>query len=404
MGWSASRMSMSSREWHPVLSGAFKRCITRKQTSASLSARRHDIHNLSARANLKVAGSASHRRLWRHFLHRFCENVQAELRREYAGYSKEIDACASRTLEEALGAVGADQGTMPNFSAGGEAALRGYSIEHFGRVRLLGQLMAQPEPEWLESRVAELFSRGGHHNDGQAKITIPSHIDLVSLGGGPGYDYVSAVALSEYRCGPSVRAKVYEYEKQWKNVVSSVERATDRTALSDCHHSCDFGGCDVTLPLGDIANEDVAKRVADSSEDNKIFICSYCVAENAVALRDQTWAFFRDIFEEAGEGDLFFITDTTHRLWPELAEISKDAGLRFVTPHIKAGKVGWQFAAMKDGHFPGEQYYRTAMNIDLMERFNADNNAHLHRLEKGYKREVRKVRGAKNSGEPKIKL
>jgi len=391
---------MSSREWHP----AFKSCITgtRKQTSASLSNETHDIHKLSARANLKIPGSASHRRLWRHFLHRFCENVQAELRRDYAGYSKEIDtACASRALEASLGAVGADQGRMPNFSAGGEAALRGYSIEHFGRVRLLGQLMAQPEPEWLEGRVAELFSRGGgHHNDIHAKITTPSHIDLFSLGGGPGYDYVSAVALSEYRCGPSVRAKVYEYERQWKNVVSSVERATNSAALSDCHHSCDFGGCDVTLPLGDIANEDLAKRVADSSEDNRIFICSYCVAENAVALRDENWAFFRDLFEEAGEGDLFFITDTTHRLWPELAGISKDAGLRFVTPHIKAGKVGWQFAAMKNGHSPGEDYYRKAINKDLMERFKADNSAHLHRLERGYKREDRKVRGAKYSGEP----
>mmetsp|Transcript_18616 Transcript_18616/g.40282 ORF Transcript_18616/g.40282 Transcript_18616/m.40282 type:complete len:369 (+) Transcript_18616:225-1331(+) len=368
------------------MSGACRSITKQALVGLAATAGRHSIHDLSAKAALKVPGSESHRKLWRHYCHRFCEDVQAELRRDIGS---EVDARAARSLEAALGAVGADQGIMPDFSD--EAALRGYSHHHFGRARLLGDLMSQNEPEWLESRVADLFSRGGHGQGSDTPKVLPSHVDLVSLGGGPGYDYVAAAALSEYRSGPSVRAKVYEYEKQWRNVVSSVERATHSTIFSD-RHSCDFGGCDITLPLGDSVNAVVAQGV---NSENKIFTCSYCVAENAVALRGLNWVFFRDIFEEAREGTLFFVTDTTHRLWPELAHIAKVAGLRFATPHLKSGKVGCQFVAMKDGCVPGEKYYSTAISKDLLARFKADNDAHLHRLGRGWKREDRKIRGAK---------
>jgi len=371
------------------MNGAACRSII-KQAPAGLAAAagRHSIHDLSAKASLKKPGSAAHRKLWRHYCHRFCEDVQEELRRDVGS---KVDTRAARILETTLGSVGADQGIMPDFSD--EAALLGYSINHFGRARLLGDLMAQPEPEWLESRITDLFSHGGHAQQGSVGKSnqLPSRVDLVSLGGGPGYDYVSAAALSEYRSGPNVRAKVYEYEEQWRNVVSSVERAAHDAMLSD-RHTCDFGGCDITLPLGNIVNADVVESVHSG---DTIFACSYCVAENALALRGHNWAFFRDIFQEARDGTLFFITDTTHRLWPELAAIAKDAGLRFSTPHIKSGKVGWQFAAIKDGNHPGERYYSTAISKDLLGRFKADNDAHLHRLEKGWKREGRKVRGAK---------
>lgn len=367
----------------------------------SLAAGRRVIQDLSSEAALKVSGSSSHRKLWRQYCHQFCEAVQAEIRRDYADGSQGVDdACAInaaagfRSLEVALG-TGADQGTMPDFAVGGAAALRGYSLAHFGRVRLLGEVMTQAEPDWLEERVAALFSRGGQRLGNKAAPPSPvSHLDLISLGGGPGYDYVSAVALSEYRAGPAIRATVYDYETQWGSVVSSVDRATRRTAVSDRRHGCDFSGCDVTLPLGDIDNAGVADRLTASSGETSVVACSYCLSENAVALRDRDWVFFRDLFATAGEGTVFFITDTTHRLWPELMEVAKEAGLRFTTPHVRAGKTGWQFVALKDG-FRGEQYYITTEKKDLLERFTSDNKAHLRRLERGYKRNERKIRGAK---------
>ena len=203
---------------------------------------------------------------------------------------------------------------------------------------------------------------------------------------------MSAAATSEYRAGPSVRAKVYEYEPRWESVVSSVEHATHR-ALGNSRHACDFGRCDITLSLADVMNAEVA--TATNESQNKLFACSYCVAENAVALRNQDYIFFRELFEESDDGAVFLFLDISHRLWPELGSIAKDAGLYYTTPHLASGKVGWQFVAFKDDHRPGNQYYTTAIRKDLLQRFKTDEAAHSNRLKRGWRREPRKIRGAK---------
>mmetsp|Transcript_8906 Transcript_8906/g.19121 ORF Transcript_8906/g.19121 Transcript_8906/m.19121 type:complete len:366 (-) Transcript_8906:192-1289(-) len=346
---------------------------------------RHSIQDLAVKAAHKIPGSSKHRKLWRHFCHRFVEDVQYDLHRD-GEFSATIDDVAARRLESDLGAIGSNTGVMPDFS--NQAALKGYTLRHFGRARLLGDLIALDQPDWLEYRIAELFSRGGQDKSMSLTPRSNKSVKAASLGGGPGYDYVALSALSEYRQGPSLCTTVYEYETRWREIVSSVQRATHNVMRNE-RHKCGFSQCDITLPLDNMINADVA----DTVDSTQIFACCYCVAENAVALRDRDWAFFRHLFEVSRNGTMFFFTETTHRLWPELINIARTAKLRLATPHLRCGKVGWQFVALKDGTSPGTQYYSTAIDPEAYKRFKADNDAHMSRLERGWKREKRKARG-----------
>ena len=58
----------------------------------------------------------------------------------------------------------------------------------------------------------------------------------------------------------------------------------------------------------------------DAIELSKIFVCQYCIAENAVGLRESAFIFFQDLFSRANDGALFVFTETTHRLWPDLVD------------------------------------------------------------------------------------
>ena len=204
---------------------------------------RHCIHKLALKAKQKVPGSTNDRKLWRYYCHRFAQDVQAELRR---ATQDQVNGRAAQELEFALGATGASRGIMPDFS--NLSALRGYSLQHFGRVRMLGDLLTQTQPDWLARGVNALFPCGGDRNKHEQPNQQASFrdINLVSLGGGPGYDYVAAVALSEYRSGPKIKARVLEYEAQWEKCVSSMETAT-RSILKSDRHCLNFGRCDITL-------------------------------------------------------------------------------------------------------------------------------------------------------------
>ena len=353
---------------------------------------RHNIQDLAAKATLKVPGSTSHRKLFRHYLNCFVDDIQESLHRDI-NFTSHVNADATRGLESALGSIGANQGIMPDFS--NKDALRGYALQHFGRARMLGDLMTRPDkPEWLGSRVAELFTGSSGSDEQQMGRDDLPPINMVSLGGGPGYDFVAAAALSEFRRGRDVRCKVFEYEKAWESIVASIERATQNLYAETKRHTCGFGRCDITLPISDVTNVDLARKVDIATEDT-LYSCCYCINENAVALRQRNWVFFQDLFHNAIVGNLFLILDTSHRLWPDLATIAKDAGMYYSTPHVRYGKAGYHFVAYKGEKRPDALYYNTAISEDLLQRFKFDNEAHMGRLGRGWKRHERKIRGAK---------
>jgi len=357
---------------------------------------------------------------------------------------------ATKQLRADLGGIGANKGVMPDFS--NPDALRGYALDHFGRALLLSELVTQPGPDWLQQRVSELFSVASSYSP-----TLPVEADfpkdsddhdhddddkeivLASLGGGCGYDFVALAALSDYLRGPKIAATVYEYEPAWKDIVADVEtavhnlshtaNASTRNSRSNNHHNttarrshihgCGFDSCDITAPLDSPSNESLAAAI----DSIQIFSCSYVVAENAIKLRQTRFEFFKQLFSEAPDGSLFLFTETTHRLWPEILDLvrthnknvggegkNESASIRVAIPHIRCGKSGWHLALLKNNsearnhkilspwtsnHANNSSSELPRRERELYERFRRDNIAHLSRLDRGWKRDVRKVRGAK---------
>ena len=391
---------------------------------------------LVERASIKVRGSVHHGKLRRHHVNVYCRAVREGLLRGTTGlrYRRERSV-ATKRLEAALGGIGANRGIAPDFSDA--EALRGYALAHFGRALLLSELAIQTEPDWLHRRVSGLFSvssssslstappeLGCSNSDGNHGI---ENVRLASLGGGCGYDFVAFAALSEYLQGPSIDATVYDNESGWKDIVADVERVVrdmfpcsrniSNTEISERNHQrshrCGFDSCDITSPLDSISNEALASAI----DSTQIYSCSYVVAENAVELQRTRFGFFQDLFSEALNGSLFFFTETTHRLWPDLLDLvrkhNRDTGygassIRVAIPHIRCGKNGWQLGLLKGSASetevpsPSRAIYDGRGFVELSkqerklyERFRRDNLSHLSRLERGWKRDERKFRGAK---------
>jgi hypothetical protein len=375
---------------------------------------RNEAQDLIERASFKIYGSLQHTKLRRTHTNVFCDTVRAGLREKihmrYTHNSDDVnDASATAAVAEAnaatkkleadLGGIGADQGIMPDFS--NKEALHGYTLNHFGRVRLTSELVtskSSSEPDWLSLRVSELLSSSRNNN--------ADDLSIASLGGGCGYDFVAFSALSEFLKGPKIKTTVYEYEPAWKDIVADVEMIVQDSCSSNHHHKCGFEFGDITSPFDASTNEAIASMV----HSTEIFSCSYVIAENAVKLQQNKFEFFRQLFLHANEGSLFFFTETTHRLWPDLIDLASRQDdnnnfMRYTIPHIRCGKVGWQLALLKDS--------TTARNISfsskscnkcdevraeekkLYERFKKDNIAHQLRIDRGWKRDERKVRGAK---------
>jgi len=88
----------------------------------------------------------------------------------------------------------------------------------------------------------------------------------------------------------------------------------------------------------------------ESILDTQLFICQYCVAENAVKLRQSNFIFFQQLFQTAEENSLFVFTETTHRLWPDFLDLIRQSSLvyddvnniHFSIHRGRGGSSGWQ--------------------------------------------------------------
>ena len=407
---------------------------------------RNEAQDLIEKESLKIYGSLQHTKLRRTYTNVFCDTVRAGLRKKIQmryndngdganddNVSAAAAAAATKKLEADLGGIGADQGIMPDFS--NKEALYGYTLNHFGRVRLTSELVTSKslsKPDWLSLRVAELLSSSSSSSSSSQRrnnnIDADSDdLSIASLGGGGGYDFVAFSALSEFLKGPSIKTTVYEYEPAWKDIVSDIEMVVQDSCSSnnnnsgsasasasgqqprDHHqhlHKCGFEFGDITSPLDASTNEAIASMV----NSTEIFSCSYVIAENAVKLQQNKFEFFRQLFSEAADGSLFFFTETTHRLWPDLIDLASrqddnHSFMRYTLNRIRHGKSGWQLALLKDSSTAGNISFSSrscskseevrAVEKELIERFKRDNIAHQLRIDRGWKRDEKKVRGAK---------
>lgn len=311
--------------------------------------------------------------------------------------------------------MAADNGAMPSFESAG--ARSGYAVDFFCRAILLADLivryvefhdgteMHDEIPDYFANGLQEIFQRPTCH--------------LTSIGGGPGYDYVglslvnsyqsmledSNAASNKHHLSTSIHATILDYEEGWYDLVDVMSYATkecldfDKTcnkddddssseSTSSWKNSCNWGGkCDITKTMTDPANAACLAQV----ETTDLWTCQYCVAENAELLRGSDFVFFRDLLAMAKEGSVFLFTETTHRLWPEFVGIAEELshGFEVTFPRI-IGRKGTQMVLRKKfGAITGVEQKHLCANFIL------DRDNHERKIENGYARQTRKVRGAK---------
>lgn len=388
-----------------------------------------ELERFAASASKKVPGSYPSLKLWRSWSQLAIEKVRNQLE---VSLPHPVDEEATSDLSFQLG-VAADVGSMPCFGHPGGRA--GYALDFFCRAKMLSDLLF----EATEASVAALANGAGTGGEdgqaffcsalkemglssslrrvakeGDASLAI-SPIKLTSLGGGPGYDFVAAALASSYhyssqqqqqhiqheaeyshgttisRATP-IHATVFDYEEGWKDLVSSMSNSVQSCLPQGDVHRCEFGGaCDITLPLSDPVN----RRCREQVSSTDLWICCYCVAENANKLRESNYVFFQKLFSDAREGSLFLFTETTHRLWPEIAEIALKGNVngRFhiAFPRVGRGKGNSQLVLQKA---TGEGVMSEEQRI-LCDKFRRDAVMHERKIASGFQRQTKKVRGAK---------
>ena len=184
-----------------------------------------------------------------------------------------------------------------------------------------------PTAPWL--RQALLQQLVDHDSAPQVRTSCR----LLSVGGGPGFDYVALALLSDFfglrgegaNVTLPVDALITDLEEEWRRDAACVARAVEATEgfrarlhSGGPRHSITFCTADITLPVAHHDNAAVAGALAVAASAPTVFVASYVVAENAVLLRARAFIFFRDLARLAPPGSLFLMTDYTHHMWPEV--------------------------------------------------------------------------------------
>uniref|UniRef100_A0A7S4N5E0 Uncharacterized protein n=1 Tax=Odontella aurita TaxID=265563 RepID=A0A7S4N5E0_9STRA len=382
-----------------------------------------ELERSAAAASRKVRGSYPYLKLWRSWSDLAIKIIRCELAKSLP---HPVDKEASLDLSFRLG-VAADQGSMPCFGHPGGRA--GYVLDNFCRVKVISDLVFEATEASVRT-LANCSGTGGE--DGQAffaealksmglpssrPVSVdmhPSPLKLISLGGGPGYDFVAAVLAASFHSASKqkqqhheddgsnrigvvratpIHATVFDYESGWADLVSIMSNSVRSCLPQGGVHSCDFGKCDITASLSSPVNMKCREQVNKAD----VFICSYCVAENAKELRKKDYIFFKDLFWEMSEGSLFIFTETTHRLWPELVEVAQNtcdrlgnSGFHIAFPRAGRGKDNFQMVLQKskDGAMSEDQRM-------LLNRFRHHALMHKQKIASGFHRQAKKIKGAK---------
>lgn len=166
-------------------------------------------------------------------------------------------------------------------------------------------------------------------------------IVVSSYGGGPGFSAVGFFAYCLYDVGLRDKRVVWhilDYEPAWKEQVDVVAKSLNefRELLGEF---CDlpsieikFSTCDVRQP---VAAEDVKaasdlkflnREVRDISALSDMFVFSFVLVENELALQENHFKFVTDLFVQGLKGrkncalsSIFM--DSTHRLWPRIINL-----------------------------------------------------------------------------------
>lgn len=345
-----------------------------------------ELKEIASSYSQRQPGSSSYLKGWQHWKMLAIESIRYDL-------SCNLPCPADKTKFENLFfrlGVAADLGEMPSFSDPG--ARSGYVLEFFCRARNLAELYIDAlnpsidiPQNCVESMKASPMLAGNSHNI--------SAYEMVSLGGGPGFDFVgSAMAASfatatfgEISESRAIQATVFDYEEGWGDLVEAMDIST-RRVLQHSKLSCRWGGgCDITKSLDDRSNA----GCLEAATSTDLWICQYCVAENAIRLRESKYIFFRELFRYAKEGSVFVLTETHPRVWPEFYELMKEH-----CPYMEIGfhKNGRQMLVRKSLDSGQKTPLISKTDLKLVNKFESIGKFHERKLNSGWERQEKKNR------------
>ena len=352
----------------------------------------NDLINLAIKNSVKKLGSSYYLKGWRHWRTLAIESIRSDLSENLP---HPADKAKFENLFFRLG-VAADQGEMPSFSDAG--ARSGYALEFFCRARNLADLFTLDtfntryslSNEWVDALLATPMLGGTKLLDVDKK-----EYNMVSLGGGPGFDFVGA-ALAAYfnTIGKTndndvlpIHATIFDYEEGWGNLVDAMNESTCNI-LQNSKFNSEWGGkCDITKSMTDPSNHACLAKV----QSTQLWTCQYCVAENANSLRQSNFVFFRELFNLSPTGTLFIFTETTPRIWPDLCRVvEKDCDSKLQVGFSKSGR---QILLRKD--LDCKSMMMNEYHLEQLQEFERIVECHEKKISSGFERQQQKVRGSK---------
>lgn len=435
-----------------------------------------DLRLMAEKHSGKTIGSFQHKKAWTRWLYLAVESIREDLGEhllllaepsEDDEEEKEVREAFEKLFFD-LG-VAADEGTMPSFESG--AARKGYALEFFCRGRALAELFLETPlfeaaalegdsdegvypgfwTQALRSQECPILAASKPHKVRSLEEPVPpeapSTYEIVSLGGGPGFDFVGvalAAAFSFHTTTsivsdsttantlpfPGIHVTAMDYEEGWSDLVSAMDRSTrnllNPLLLTDDDDesfaskvpamSCDWGGkCDITKSILHEPVNANCKRLLLGGNDregaSRLWICQYCVAENAKALRESDYIFLKELVREMPKGSLVLLTEVVPRLWPEMVRmLHKEDLLSLVDVGFRKGYRGKQFLLKKRGKrrpqkgiASGHEDHRKRggpfetldeRTRDQLEHFERLASYHDRKVDAGWKRQGRKDNGS----------
>ncbi|CAJ1962729.1 unnamed protein product [Cylindrotheca closterium] len=345
-----------------------------------------ELKEIACSYSQRQPGSSSYFKGWQHWKMLAIESIRYDLSNNLP---YQFDKAKFENLFFRLG-VAADMGEMPSFSDPG--ARSGYALEFFCRARNLADLyidalnpsLDMPQ-NWVES-MKESPMLAGDSQDTRA-------YEMVSIGGGPGFDFVGSAMVASFAThtfgeeagSRAIQATVFDYEEGWGDLVKAMDIST-RRVLQQSKLSCRWGGgCDITKSLDDPSNAGCLEAVKSTD----LWICQYCVAENAIRLKESDYIFFRELFQHAKEGSVFVLTETHPRVWPEFYKLMK-AHCAFM--EIGFRKNGRQMLVRKSINGRQKTPLISNKDLELVKKFESIGKFHERKLNSGWERQEKKHR------------
>jgi hypothetical protein len=259
-----------------------------------------------------------------------------------------------------------------------------------------------------------------------------SSYSVVSLGGGPGFDYLS-IALATSFCSyhrqssssemdgggvnaddnMTINVAIFDHEEGWEDVVLAMRDSANRVlGRTMGETNCIWGGrCDITRSLlNDPINAaclDLIDPAGGEDDAPRLYVCQYCIGENAIELRASDHVFFRELFNVAKYGSTFVFTEAHPRSWPDFYNLVEDgrgsSNYRIEMGFHKNGrrmllrKVRISNATIDDDDDEEEegQRRRTIIShgdLELMRKFEKIGRLHERNISSGFRRQVPKIR------------